>query len=87
MVFVRGFFPATSSARFSRSERYFAMALLAPRLESANTEAPAARVGKAVGVNRHKQIRAVLVGNLHAVVQRDKGVARARQTGVNAVAA
>ena len=36
------FFPATSSARFSRSERYFAMALLAPRLDSANTEAPAA---------------------------------------------
>jgi hypothetical protein len=33
MVFIRGFFPATSSARFSRSERYFAMALLAPRLE------------------------------------------------------
>jgi hypothetical protein len=38
-------------------------------------------------VNRHKQIGAVLVGNLHAVVQRDKGIARARQAGVNAVAA
>jgi hypothetical protein len=42
MVFIRRFLPATSSARFSRSERYFAMALLAPRLERANTDAPAA---------------------------------------------
>ena len=46
-----------------------------------------AGIGKAVGVNRYKQIRAVLMGDLHAVIQRDKGVARARQPGVNAVAA
>jgi hypothetical protein len=38
-------------------------------------------------VNRHKQIGAVLVGDLHAVVQRDKGIAGARQAGVDAVAA
>ena len=64
------------------------MALLAPRLDSANTEAPAADgLVKAVRVNRHKQIRPVLVGDLYAIVQRNKGVARARQTRVNAVAA
>ncbi|MNT29885.1 hypothetical protein D3C72_1656490 [compost metagenome] len=38
-------------------------------------------------MNRHKQIRAVLVGDLYAVIQRDKGIAAARQTRVNAVTA
>lgn len=45
------------------------------------------RVGKAVGVNRHKQIGAVLVGDLNAIVQWNKGIAATRQTGIDAVAA
>ena len=54
------------------------MALLAPRLESEHRGACGGRVCEAIRVNGHKQVSAVLVGNLHAIVQWDKRVARAR---------
>ncbi len=50
----------------SRSERYFAMALLAPRLEAQKRKAPAAfRVGKTIGMNGHKRARAINMGDFH----------------------
>ncbi len=42
MVFIRRFLTGDLIGAVSRSERYFAMALLAPRFDRANTEALAA---------------------------------------------
>ncbi len=62
------------------------MALLAPRLDRANTEAPEADgAGEAVGVNRNEQVGTVLVGDLHPLEQRNELVFFARQARLDVV--
>ena len=55
--------------------------------EGENGGAGGARVGEAIGVNRHKEIGAVLMGDLHAVIEWNKGIAAARKTRIDTVVA
>ncbi len=88
VVLGRGFFTGDLiGAVFAIGEVFRHRATRAAVGEGKYRSAGCAGIGKAVGVNRHKQIGAVLVGNFHAVVQRDKGIARTRQARVNTVIA
>ena len=88
MVFVGGFFPGHFIRPvFAIGEVFRHGATGATVGERKYRGACGGRVCEAIRVNGHKQVCAVLVGNLHAIVQRDKRVACARQAGVNAVAA
>ena len=88
MVLGRGFFTGDLiGAVFAIGEVFRHRATRTAVGEGKYRSAGCAGIGKAVGVNRHKQIGAVLVGNFHAVVQRDKGIARTRQARVNTVIA
>lgn len=88
MVLGRGFFTGDLiGAVFAIGEVFRHRATRTAVGEGKYRRAGRAGVGKAIGVNRHKKIGAVLVGNFHAVVQRDKGIARTRQARVNTVIA